>query len=88
LPVEQLVWFVTAGARVWVPTWAELGELTRQRGRERAHSSSTKQPQQRQQKPLDKTHGNATSELLNQEMEPHVRSYLAVVVRLALNPRV
>jgi len=68
-PVEQLVWMITAGARMWVPTWAQLGELGRQRRRDRAHSSGGKQPPQRKQKPLPQRADNSSSELLNRQME-------------------
>jgi hypothetical protein len=69
-PTEQLVWFVTAGARVWVPTWAQLGELGRQRMTERAHPSgaTSRRPNQRQQRP-NPTPTNRTSVLLNKEIK-------------------
>ena len=69
-PVDQLIWLVTSGAKVWVPTWAQLGELSRRRVEERAHrggqSRRFNERKSNQQKP--KPRQISTSELINKEI--------------------
>ena len=66
-PTEQLIWMVTSDAKVWVPTWAQLGELQRQRIAERAHTGGrSRRPNQtnRRTTPIQ----IRTSELINREI--------------------
>jgi hypothetical protein len=65
-PVDQLIWLVASGAKVWVPTWAQLAELQRQRVAERAHrgGQSRRPNQNRRTKPTQ----IRTSELINREI--------------------
>lgn len=71
--VEQLIWMVTSDAKVWVPTNAELRQLGDRRMAERAHAggAASRRPsprlKQRQQR-INKSTGNATSQLLNTEI--------------------
>jgi hypothetical protein len=67
-PTEQLIWMVVSGAKVWVPTWAQLGELGRRRMDERAHAGGkSRRPNQpnRRTKPQQ----IRTSELVNREIQ-------------------
>lgn len=71
---DQLIWLVTSGAKVWVPTKTELRELGLRRMAQRAHAGGAPsrrpgpRPKQRQQRTLDKRTTNK-SELLNKETE-------------------
>lgn len=72
---EQLIWMVSSGAKVWVPTFAQLGALGRQRMEEIRHSGGApsrrpvRRPNQRPQRTLgNKSKGNGTSQLLTTEV--------------------
>jgi hypothetical protein len=49
-PVAQLVWLATSGAKVWVPTLVQLGELRDQRLHAARHPNGEPQPQPQAQR--------------------------------------
>lgn len=70
---EQLIWLVTSGATVWVPTKADLHQLSERRTEERRHAGGApsrrpgRRPNQREQR-VNKPSRNNPSVLLNKEI--------------------